>query len=141
MTADVSSAAAGDTTNPKALATIPEDHKHADTADAKEMDANDEETTENSSNHSKSHILVTTVNSTGISNAIEEMRAERLAMATEDKAIRDKQTEQMMDMLKNTQQMLTNYFQFPPSFNPIPPPHQLEHQRNPMTPHHTHYHS
>ena len=96
------------------------------------MDANVEETTENSSNHSKSHILVTTVNSTRISNAIEEMRAERLAMATEDKATRDKQTEQMMDMLKNTQQMLTNSFQGPPSFNPIQPQQQFEHQCKPM---------
>ena len=70
MTADVSSAAAGDTTDSKALAPIPENSKHADTENAKEMDANDEEATENSSNHPKSHILVTTVNSTSISNAI-----------------------------------------------------------------------
>ena len=69
MTADVSSAAAGDTADPKALATIPEDFKHADTANAKEMDANDEETTENSSNHAKSHILVTTANSNSNSNS------------------------------------------------------------------------
>ena len=48
---------------PRALATIPEDSKHADTTNAKEMDANDEETTENSSNHAKSHILITTANS------------------------------------------------------------------------------
>ena len=99
MTADVSSAAAGDATNPKALAAIPED------------------------------------SNARISNAIEEMRAERLAMAIEDKATRDKQTEQMMAMLKKTQQMLTNSnqcFQGPPSFNPIQPQQQFEHQREPM---------
>ena len=102
MTADVSSAAAGDTTDPKALAPIPENSKHAETENAKEMDANDEETTENSSNHSKSHILaVNTVNSTRISNAIEEMRAERRAMAIEDNAIRNKQTAQMLTRTHN----------------------------------------
>ena len=93
MTADVSSAAAGDTTDSKALAPIPENSKHADTENAKEMDANVEETTENSSNHAKSHILVTTANRARNSNAIGGVRAERLAMAIEDKAIRDKQTE------------------------------------------------
>jgi hypothetical protein len=51
MAADVSSAVAGDTTDPQGLATIPEDSQYADTANAKEMDANDEETTENSSKH------------------------------------------------------------------------------------------
>jgi hypothetical protein len=92
MTADVSSAAAGDATDPEALATIPEDSKHED-----------------AESHSKSHILVTTVNSTRISNAIEEMRAERLAMAIKDKATpRDKRTERMMAMLKKTQRVLTN---------------------------------
>ena len=135
MTADVKSAAAGDATNPQGLATIPEDSQYADTANAKEMDANDEETTENSK-PTKSHILVTTANSTCSSNAIEEMRAERLAMAIKNKAIRDEQTEQtnqMMAMLKKTQQMMTNsnYFQGPPSFNPIQPQQQFEHQCEP----------
>jgi hypothetical protein len=87
MAADVSSAVAGDTTDPQGLATIPEDSQYADTANAKEMDANDDETTENSSKHTKSHILVTT--------AIEEMRAERLAMAIKNKAICE-QTNQIM---------------------------------------------
>ena len=110
MTADVSSAAAGDAADLKALAAIPEDSKHADTANAKEMDANDEETTENSSNHAKSHILVTTANSTRNSDAIKDMRAERLAMAIENKAFCDQQTEQtkqIVAMFKKTQQMMT----------------------------------
>jgi hypothetical protein len=77
MAADVSSAVAGDTTDPQGLATIPEDSQYADTANAKEMDANDEEMTENSSKHTKSHILVTTTNSTCTSNTIEEIRALR----------------------------------------------------------------
>jgi hypothetical protein len=84
---------------------------------------------------SKSHILVTTKDSTRISNAIEERRAERLAMDIEDKATRDKQTEQTMAMLKNAQQTLTNSncFQGPPSsFNPIQPQQQFEHQGEPM---------
>ena len=61
MTADVSSAAAGDTTDPQALATIPEDYKYDDAANAKEMDTKDEETTENL-DLTESHILVTTAN-------------------------------------------------------------------------------
>ena len=157
MTADVSSAAAGDTTDPQALATIPEDSKYDNTANAKEMDTKDEETTENL-NITKSHsILVTTANkphkdnsSFGITSTttksevassptkfandlatnlkecqqslassvtadIEEMRAERLAMAIENKVIRDQQTEQSKQMMvmfmqvqKQTQQLMTN---------------------------------
>ena len=183
MTADVSSAAAGDTTDPQALATIPEDSKYDDTANAKEMDTKDEETTENL-NITKSHsILVTKANkphkdnsSFGITSTttksevassptkfandlatnlkecqqslassitanIEEMRAERLAMAIENKVIRDQQTAQSKQMMvmfmqvqKQTQQLMTNsnYFQGPSSFNPTQPQQQFEYQRKPM---------
>ena len=62
MTADVSSAAAGDTTDPQALATIPEDSKYDNTANAKEMDTKDEETTENLNITKSQSILVTTAN-------------------------------------------------------------------------------
>jgi hypothetical protein len=65
------------------------------------------------------------------------MRAERLAMAIKNKAICDElteQTNQMMAMLKKTQQMMTNsnYFQGPPSFNPTQPQQQFEYQCEPM---------
>ena len=57
MTADASSAANGDTTNPKTLANIPEEPHDEDTVNAEEMDTADDELNENS-NLKKSHIIV-----------------------------------------------------------------------------------
>ena len=57
MTADTSSAANGDTTNPKALANIPEEPHDDDGINAEEMDTVDGEMDEDS-NLTKSHIIV-----------------------------------------------------------------------------------
>ena len=57
MAADTSSAAAADTTDPKALAKIPEASKDVEQETSEEMDTIEAETTENS-NLTKSHILI-----------------------------------------------------------------------------------